>query len=145
MSSRFMPRPMAASPIWPARRPRRLFCRSSRHGRVRRRSPRRGNVAGTRVLVFDIGGGVFLIRRNPAAAAKRDTQPALVVHLKRTADGSAWEVHTAGPFTNIYVGKRKLLWQGERSAPTRPGGQAAPSFTLPREEPGAAALPSARG
>jgi hypothetical protein len=78
-------------------------------------------------------------------ASKRDTQPALVVHLKRTADGSAWEVHTAGPFTNIYVGKRELLWQGERSAPTRPAGQAAPSFTLPREEPGAAALPSARG
>ena len=65
--------------------------------------------------------------------------------VQQSADSAAYNVITAGPFKNRYIRKAEILWQGERSAPLQPAGQAAPSFTAPQARPGAEPPPSAQG
>jgi hypothetical protein len=68
-----------------------------------------------------------------------------VLIVRLVPNGSGYDVATAGPFKNGYLSNKKLLWQGEHPAPTRPSGPGASSSTSPQEASASEKPSSARG
>ena len=72
------------------------------------------------------GRALLLVKRVPEGDAAGRAH-SLIVQLEPAADGSAYEVQTAGVFRGSYPagGDRKLLWQRERAniPPDDTGGQ----------------------
>ena len=80
---------------------------------------------------IDGNDGLVLVARSVDEAGKADKQSVLIVRLQKSADGSYWDVRTAGRFRNRYLDKRPLIWSGARIDAGRPGDEGGGSMQPP--------------